>query len=75
VNEATILLLSSSSEASTVFNWSASDNLVIVPRLPILFPVLNENDMFLLLPLRLREVRDKFDLSASNNLTAPLGPI
>jgi hypothetical protein len=48
-----------------VFDLSASDNL-IAPSSPILLPVLSENEMKqqVLLPLRLREVRVVFDLSA-----------
>jgi hypothetical protein len=46
---------------------SASDNL-IAPSSPILLPVLNENEMKQhVLPPRLSEVRDEFDLSASAN--------
>jgi hypothetical protein len=59
-----------------VLDLSASDNL-IVPSLPILFPVLCENEYEAnsQLQQRLRSVRDVFDLSASDNLIIPLSPI
>jgi hypothetical protein len=51
---------------------------LIAPSSPILLPVLSENEISQkewLLQLRLRCVRDEFDLSASDNLTTPLKPI
>jgi hypothetical protein len=50
---------------------SASDNLTTAS-LPISLPVMSENEMKQqVLQLRSSKVRDEFDLSASNNWTAP----
>jgi hypothetical protein len=60
-----------------VFDLSASNNLM-APALPILLPVLSENEehhVSCLLPPRESEVRDMFDMSASDNLIAPSLPI
>jgi hypothetical protein len=57
------------------FALSASDNLV-APSLPMLLPVLSENEMkqqVTLLPLRSSDSRDECNLSASKN-TVPCLP-
>jgi hypothetical protein len=58
-----------------VFDWSASDNLVI-PSIPILLAVSSKNEMKQsLLQLRSSEVRDVFDMSISDNLMVPASPM
>jgi hypothetical protein len=70
-----LVLLLRLSKVSDVFDLSASDNWM-APSLPILLPVLSENEMkrkFLLLISS--DVRVEFDVSARDNLVAPLEPI